>query len=106
MDRSTQSMLSTNILRKYMKQELVIGTSINLYETVLMAAARTREIKEVRFSKYAETGHYVLGEYKKLLTPAQQAVVDIDSGLVGRDYLAKALNRPHKRNRGFNKHKR
>lgn len=89
-----------------MKQDRVIGTSINLYETVLMAAARAREIREIRYSKYAETGHYVLGEYKKLLTPGQQSVVDIDNGLVGREYLAKALNRPHKKNRGFNKHKR
>jgi hypothetical protein len=40
------------------------------------------------------------------LTPTQQAVADIESGLVKRDYLIKALNRPQKKNRGFNKHKR
>ena len=89
-----------------MKQDKVIGTSINLYETVLMAAARAREIREIRYSKYSESGLYILGEYKKQLTPTQQAVADIEGGLVKRDYLIKALNRPQKKNRGFNKHKR
>jgi hypothetical protein len=89
-----------------MKQNSIIGTDINLYESVLMASARAKEIKEIRYSKYAETGHYVLGEYKKLLTPAQQSVVDIESGLAKRDYLFKSLNKVHKKNKGFNKHKR
>jgi hypothetical protein len=89
-----------------MKNDSVIGTSINLYESVLMGAARTKEIKEIRYSKYAESGLYILGEYKKKLIPVHQAVADIESGLVKRDYLFKALNRSQKKNRGFNKHKR
>lgn len=89
-----------------MKKNEVIGTSVNLYEGVLMAAARAKEIKELRYNKYAETGHYVLGEYKKLLTPAQQSIVDIESGLAKRDYLFKSLNKVHKKNKVFNKHKR
>jgi hypothetical protein len=89
-----------------MKSQVNIGTNINLYEAVLMSAARVREIKEIRYSKYAETGNYILGEYKRLLIPADQAVLDVNSGLVGKEYLVKALNRPHKKNRGFNKHKR
>jgi hypothetical protein len=40
------------------------------------------------------------------LIPVHQAVADIESGLVKRDYLFKALNRSQKKNRGFNKHKR
>ena len=63
-----------------MKQDRIIGTSINLYETVLMAAARAREIREIRYSKYSESGLYILGEYKNQLTPVQQAVADIESG--------------------------
>lgn len=89
-----------------MKQIQNIGTTHNLYESVLMASARAREIREIRYSKYSESGLYILGEYKKQLTPAQQAVSDIESGLVKRDYLIKALNKTQKKNRGFNKHKR
>jgi hypothetical protein len=73
-----------------MKQDRIIGTEINLYETILMAAARAREIREIRYSKYSESGLYILGEYKKQLTPTQQVVVNKAGNLAAVNRILKA----------------
>ena len=67
----------------------------NIFEQVIASAARMKEIRDIRYK--IEVGTYVPGMYKKLLKPHEQAVVDVDSGLAGREYLYKAASRPRAR---------
>jgi DNA-directed RNA polymerase subunit K/omega len=76
----------------------------NIFERVLIAAARVREIKQVRYNSL-DTGTYVLNQYKKLATPSQIADNEIAAGIVGREYLLKAVSKTSKRNKDHNKHK-
>ena len=76
----------------------------NIYERVLVSAARVREIKQVRYNSL-DTGTYVLNQYKKLATPSQIADNEIAAGIVGREYLLKAVSKTSKRNKEQNKHK-
>ena len=76
----------------------------NIFERVLIAAARVREIKQVRYNSL-DTGTYVLHQYRKLATPSQIADNEIDVGIVGREYLLKAVSKTSKRNKEHNKHK-
>lgn len=93
-------------MKNDMKNDSVVETKFTIFESILMMVARVREIKGIRYSKYAESGNYVLGQYKNSLSPAAQAELDIENGLVGREYLVKALSKPPKRHRGFNRHQR
>jgi hypothetical protein len=68
----------------------------NIFERVIASAARMKEIREIRYNSL-ETGTYVPGMYKKLLRPDEQAIVDLDNGIAGRDYLYKAVSKPRKR---------
>jgi hypothetical protein len=77
----------------------------NIYERVLATSARVREIKEVRAAAI-EIGHYELNQYKKHETPAQIVDREIEAGVIGRDYLMKAVSKTNKRNKDYNKTKR
>lgn len=77
----------------------------NIFEKVLASAARVREIKQVRYDSM-EVGTYVLNQYKKLATPHQISDIEIESGVVGRDYLLKAVSQTNKRNKEHSKSKR
>lgn len=68
----------------------------NIFERVIAGAARMKEIRQIRYNSL-ETGSYVPGMYKKLLKPSEQAIVDLDSGIAGRDYLYKGVTRAPKR---------
>lgn len=63
----------------------------NIYEFVLIASERVREINRQRFTDDT----YTLGfeEYKKLKKPHLQALDDIVSGKVGREYLKRVRDR-------------
>jgi DNA-directed RNA polymerase subunit K/omega len=74
----------------------------NIFQTVLASAARAREIRELRAANIM-SGRYELGQYKKHPTPAHQATDEIISGVIGMDYLLKAVNKTNKRNREYNK---
>jgi DNA-directed RNA polymerase subunit K/omega len=76
----------------------------NIFERVLVSAARVREIKQIRYNDL-ETGSYVLHQYKKLATPSDIAEQEIRAGTIGRDYLMRAVTKTTKRNREYNKHK-
>lgn len=76
----------------------------NIFERVLVSAARVREIKQVRYNSL-ETGTYVLDQYQKVATPSEIAEQEIRSGTIGRDYLMRAVSKTTKRNREYNKHK-
>jgi len=75
----------------------------NIYERVLVSAARVREIKQVRYDSL--DGTYVLNQYKKVATPSQIADNEIAMGIVGREYLLKAVSKTSKRNKEHNKQK-
>lgn len=76
----------------------------NIYERVLVSAARVREIKQVRYNSL-DTGTYVLNQYKKVSTPSQIADQEIAVGTVGRDYLLKSVSKTNKRNKEYSKYK-
>ena len=76
----------------------------NIFERVLVSAARVREIKQVRYNSL-ETGTYVLDQYQKVATPSEIAEQEIRSGTIGRDYLMRAVSKTTKRNREYNKYK-
>jgi DNA-directed RNA polymerase subunit K/omega len=76
----------------------------NIYERVLVSAARVREIKQVRYNSL-DTGTYVLNQYKKVSTPSQVADKEIESGTIGRDYLIRAVSKTTRRNKEYNKYK-
>lgn len=76
----------------------------NIFERVLVSAARVREIKQVRYNSL-DTGTYVLNQYKKLETSSQIAEREIAVGTVGRDYLLKAVSKTNKRNKEYSKYK-
>lgn len=76
----------------------------NIFERVLVSAARVREIKQVRYNSL-ETGTYVLDQYQKVATPSEIAEREIRSGTIGRDYLMRAVSKTTKRNREYNKYK-
>jgi hypothetical protein len=76
----------------------------NIYERVLVSAARVREIKQVRYNSL-DTGTYVLNQYKKVATPSQVADKEIESGTIGRDYLIRAVSKTTRRNKEYNKYK-
>ena len=68
----------------------------NVYEKVLAAAARAREIRETRFG-HLTSGRYTPGQFKKMATPCDQAMAEIDQGKIGREYLIKSVTKPTKR---------
>lgn len=68
----------------------------NVYEKVLASAARAREIRETRYG-HLNSGRYEPGQFKKMATPADQAIAEIDQGKIGREYLIKSVNKPTKR---------
>lgn len=68
----------------------------NIFERVIAGSARMKEIREIRYMNL-ETGTYVPGMYKKMLRPDQQAIVDLDNGVAGRDYLYKGVSKPRRR---------
>jgi DNA-directed RNA polymerase subunit K/omega len=76
----------------------------NIFERVLVSAARVREIKQVRYNSL-DTGTYVLNQYKRLETSSQIAEREIAAGTVGRDYLLKAVSNTNKRNKEYSKYK-
>jgi DNA-directed RNA polymerase subunit K/omega len=77
----------------------------NIYERVIASAARVREIKQIRLEEI-QAGTYVLNQYKKVKTPHDIAYTEIISGIVGREYLLKAVSQTNKRNKEFNKRRR
>lgn len=77
----------------------------NIFEQVLASAARVREIKKMRHDAI-EMGTYELNQYKKVSTPHQISETEIASGVVGRDYLLKAVSQTNKRNKEHSKSKR
>ena len=48
----------------------------NVFERVIAGAARMKEIREIRYNSL-ETGQYVPGMYKKLLSVYEQSVADL-----------------------------
>lgn len=66
----------------------------NIYDFVLIASERVREINRERI----EDGSFLNGisGYKKLTKPHQQALEDITTGKVGREYLKKIGQRIRK----------
>ena len=77
----------------------------NIFEYVLAGAARMREIKTLRHEEIA-SGTYVLNQYKKSKTPHAIAHEEIESGVVGREYLLKAVSQTNRRNKEFSKRRR
>jgi DNA-directed RNA polymerase subunit K/omega len=77
----------------------------NIFEYVLAGAARMREIKAVR-QEEIQNGIYVLNQYKKSKTPHEIAHGEISQGIVGREYLLKAVSQTSKRNKEFSKRRR
>ena len=63
----------------------------NIYDFVLIASERVREINRER----TEDGSFLKGfdSYKKLTKPHLQALEDITTGKVGREYLKKISQR-------------
>ena len=68
----------------------------NLFDKVIATAARMKEIRDIRYNSL-ETGQYVPGMYKKLTKPYEQAMLDLENGVAGRDYLYKAVSKPRRR---------
>jgi DNA-directed RNA polymerase subunit K/omega len=60
----------------------------NIFETVLVASIRMREIHERR-REQEQSQEIDIYQLKKLQTPASQAMLDIENGVVGREYLLK-----------------
>ena len=77
----------------------------NIYDRILATSARVREIKQAR-TESLNHEKYVLNQYKKLPTPIQMVETEIEAGIIGKDYLSKAVSATNKRIRDHNKTRR
>ncbi len=68
----------------------------NIFERVIAAAARMKEIHEIRY-KSLETGVWYPGMYRKHTRLCDQAILDLDNGVAGREYLFKGVSKPRRR---------
>jgi hypothetical protein len=69
-----------------------------LFEQVIITAQRVRELRQIRYGSL-ETGTFSPANNRKLGRTIDQAEIDLENGLLGREYLNRAINRDQDRQR-------
>jgi hypothetical protein len=75
-----------------------MNKSQTLFEQVIITAQRVRELRQIRYGSL-ETGTFSPANNIKLKRTVDQAEQDLENGLLGREYLNRAINRDKDRQR-------
>jgi DNA-directed RNA polymerase subunit K/omega len=72
--------------------------SPTLFEQVIILAQRTRELRDQRYGTM-ETGMFTPAANKRLARTVDVAISEVEDNTIGREYLARALDRTRDRRR-------
>lgn len=80
--------------------DLAVNKVGNRYDLVLIASQRARELNKQRRQQWENSGG-VVKKTTNAMTVAEQAIHDVESGRVGREYLLRGSNTKPKRKEKF-----